>query len=92
MPRGMRQRAFLDADQIDEAKFQALGRMQRHQAHRVAGVVAIGVRQQRELRGEIAAPDAVFLHRAKPADQFVEILRRRCARAGSLTCSRRCSA
>ena len=69
----MRKRAFLDADDEHEAELKALGRMQGHQAHRIAWIVAIVVREQGQLRGEITR-SAFLLHGAEPVSEFLEVL------------------
>src|SRR3546814_9982025 len=50
----VRQGAVLDADDEHVAELQALGRMQAHQPHLVAGVALVGMRQQRQRGGEVA--------------------------------------
>ena len=67
----VRQVAVLAADNEDRAELQALGRVQAHQAHGVAGLAAVGVRQQGQLRGQLtrAAAAGAF----EPRGQFVQV-------------------
>ncbi len=69
----MRQRSVLAADDKDEAKLQTLGCVQRHHAHGIAGLVAIGVTEQGELRGQVAGAVVAALHGAKPVGQLAQI-------------------
>ena len=67
----MRQDAVLDADDEHVAELQALGRVQAHQPHLVAGVALVGVRQQRERGGEFAG--AGRARAVEPVGEFVEV-------------------
>src|SRR5690349_858110 len=50
----VRQVAVVHADDEHVAELQALGRVQAHQPHLVAGIALVRVRQQRQRRGEVA--------------------------------------
>jgi hypothetical protein len=67
----VRQVAVLAADDEDDAELQALGRVQAHQPHLVAGLAAIGVAEQRQLRRQFAR--AAAARGFEPAGQLVEV-------------------
>src|SRR5690606_7351450 len=67
----VRQVAVLQADDEHEAELQALGRVQAHQPHLVAGIALVRVREQGEGRGEFAR--AGVAPAVEPVREFVQV-------------------